>query len=225
MPRQLGFQHGTSQPLAGNFTRPDSMCPVCGDTVYFYQSPYGGRVFFDDLGPPWPKHPCTDNSAHSHKTTTQKSWHIDEWQPLTHASIHEISPVREIYRISGISIDGECSFFFKAKEIVMAEIVRVRKIGRGKFSLSILDFNTVDQRWCTWNGVARTDPQHSGYDEPMVKSSSWNSFSRVSKSSASTKNKWLDKDMHLCPHCGTLVCFKNLTKHIAKVHMQRPSDA
>jgi hypothetical protein len=28
--------------------------------VYFYQSPYGGRVFFDELGPPWPKHPCTD---------------------------------------------------------------------------------------------------------------------------------------------------------------------
>jgi hypothetical protein len=29
--------------------------------VFFYQSPFGGRVFFDDLGWPWPKHPCTDN--------------------------------------------------------------------------------------------------------------------------------------------------------------------
>ena len=29
--------------------------------MYFYKSPYGGRVYFDDLGPPWPKHPCTDH--------------------------------------------------------------------------------------------------------------------------------------------------------------------
>jgi hypothetical protein len=33
---------------------------VCGEQVFFYQSPSGGRVFFDHLGPPWPKHPCTD---------------------------------------------------------------------------------------------------------------------------------------------------------------------
>ena len=30
--------------------------------MFYYQSRYGGRVFFDDLGWPWPKHPCTDNS-------------------------------------------------------------------------------------------------------------------------------------------------------------------
>ncbi|QJU56371.1 hypothetical protein HL653_14975 [Sphingomonas sp. AP4-R1] len=29
--------------------------------MFFYQNEYGSRVFFDDLGPPWPKHPCTDN--------------------------------------------------------------------------------------------------------------------------------------------------------------------
>lgn len=44
-----------------SFVNPNARCPVCGADVYFYQSPYGGRVFFDDLGPPWPKHPCTDN--------------------------------------------------------------------------------------------------------------------------------------------------------------------
>ncbi|MXP29702.1 hypothetical protein GRI58_12875 [Porphyrobacter algicida] len=31
--------------------------------MFFYQNLYGSRVFFDELGPPWPKHPCTDNSA------------------------------------------------------------------------------------------------------------------------------------------------------------------
>jgi hypothetical protein len=41
---------------------------VCGEKVFYYQSRYGGRVFFDDLGWPWPKHPCTVNSNRSLKS-------------------------------------------------------------------------------------------------------------------------------------------------------------
>lgn len=43
-----------------NFTIPNATCPVCGARVFFYQNDHGSRVFFDSLGPPWPKHPCTD---------------------------------------------------------------------------------------------------------------------------------------------------------------------
>lgn len=47
-----------------SYVNPNAHCPVCGESVIFYQSPYGGRVFFDHpLGSPWPKHPCTDNST------------------------------------------------------------------------------------------------------------------------------------------------------------------
>jgi hypothetical protein len=46
-----------------SFVNPNARCPVCGDKVFFYRSPFNGRVFFDELGPPWPKHPCTDNST------------------------------------------------------------------------------------------------------------------------------------------------------------------
>jgi hypothetical protein len=45
-----------------SYTIPNAICPVCGERVFFYRSPYGGRVFFDILGPPWPKHPCTVQS-------------------------------------------------------------------------------------------------------------------------------------------------------------------
>ncbi len=38
---------------------PNASCPVCGAAVYFYANEYGSRVYFDELGPPWPKHPCT----------------------------------------------------------------------------------------------------------------------------------------------------------------------
>jgi hypothetical protein len=44
-----------------SYLDPNARCPVCGAPVFFYQSPYGGRVFFDDVGWPWPKHRCTDN--------------------------------------------------------------------------------------------------------------------------------------------------------------------
>jgi hypothetical protein len=56
-----------------SYVNPNARCPVCGSSVYFYQSPYGGRVFFDELGPPWPKHPCTDNPVVRHHFSSAES--------------------------------------------------------------------------------------------------------------------------------------------------------
>jgi hypothetical protein len=50
-----------ARSISGCYVNPNAKCPVCGDAVYFYANEHGSRVFFDDLGPPWPKHPCTDN--------------------------------------------------------------------------------------------------------------------------------------------------------------------
>lgn len=56
---------GTRAPTTHeSYTNPNATCPVCGARVFFYRSPHGGRVFFDELGVPWPKHPCTDTSFH-----------------------------------------------------------------------------------------------------------------------------------------------------------------
>ncbi len=46
-----------------HWAQPNATCPVCGQLVYFYANASGSRVFFDEIGPPWPKHPCTDNPA------------------------------------------------------------------------------------------------------------------------------------------------------------------
>jgi hypothetical protein len=35
---------------------PKAKCPDCGASVYFFK---GGGTYFDCLGPPWKKHPCT----------------------------------------------------------------------------------------------------------------------------------------------------------------------
>ena len=48
-----------------SYTIPDASCPVCGGKVFYYENSHGSKVFFDQLGPPWPKHFCTDNIPQS----------------------------------------------------------------------------------------------------------------------------------------------------------------
>lgn len=53
-----------------SYVNPNASCPVCGDRVFYFQSRHGGRVFFDALGWPWPKHPCTDGNEASTRGVT-----------------------------------------------------------------------------------------------------------------------------------------------------------
>ncbi len=55
------LKSNSARTVSGCYVNPNAKCPVCGDAVYFYANEHGSRVFFDELGPPWPKHPCTDN--------------------------------------------------------------------------------------------------------------------------------------------------------------------
>ena len=38
-------------------------CRFCGAEVFYYEDQFGSKVFFDELGPPWPKHPCAEYEA------------------------------------------------------------------------------------------------------------------------------------------------------------------
>ncbi|SMQ85912.1 hypothetical protein SAMN06295905_3207 [Devosia lucknowensis] len=55
------LQRNGARSVTGCYVNPNAKCPVCGAAVFFYANAAGSRVYFDDLGPPWPKHPCTDN--------------------------------------------------------------------------------------------------------------------------------------------------------------------
>jgi hypothetical protein len=110
-----GWRHGrvgyftASEPLSGGWAKDsrgtvesyvnhNAHCPVCDAPVYFYRSPYNGRVFFDELGWPWPKHPCTDNSREPRRATrdsilrsnpkAEPTWIVGGWEPLLSAKIH-----------------------------------------------------------------------------------------------------------------------------------------
>ena len=45
-----------------SFTHP-TRCGICGRACFFYQNENGSKVFFDSLGPPWPKHSCYEEST------------------------------------------------------------------------------------------------------------------------------------------------------------------
>ena len=72
------------------FTIPNASCPICRASVFFYQSAQGGRVFFDELGPPWRKHPCTDNGSTPVRLLTRSTesprrvieWEREGWEPI-----------------------------------------------------------------------------------------------------------------------------------------------
>src|SRR5947209_2664214 len=40
----------------------ETRCPICKAVVYFVRH-NGGSVWFDQLGKPWPKHPCMDRGG------------------------------------------------------------------------------------------------------------------------------------------------------------------
>lgn len=99
--------------ISRGYVNPNAHCPICGDSVFFYQAPEGGRVFFDSLGPPWPKHPCTDNGRPVQrklvetqvKQATYTSAEVfqikDGWEPFLLEDISSTS-VPDVYRLLGL---------------------------------------------------------------------------------------------------------------------------
>jgi hypothetical protein len=81
-----------------SYVNPNAHCPVCGERVFFYQSPHGGRVFFDNLGWPWPKHGCTDNprSQVGHVRTIAETVH----RPFRSANDEPL----DVYELSSIKV-------------------------------------------------------------------------------------------------------------------------
>lgn len=87
-----------SRGTVDSYVNPNAHCPVCGAPVFFYRSPYDGRVFFDDLGWPWPKHGCTDNRREPLRTTRNSvssslsrrelKWQAAGWSPLLSPRIY-----------------------------------------------------------------------------------------------------------------------------------------
>lgn len=135
-----------------SYTNPNARCPVCGVYVFFYQSPEGGRVFFDELGPPWPKHPCTSNNPLG-KTTSKQiyhsfsglvpsyKWEADGWLPFDIDSIKPQPPMFKINNIKG-SMKGETlSLYLNLKALTLRAPCLIRKLEDDLYEISTVQFS------------------------------------------------------------------------------------
>ena len=92
-----------------SYTNPNAHCPQCGALVFFYRSPHGGSVYFDDLGPPWPKHLCMDAGERSlfakraKPVSASLSWMAGGWHPL---QCDRIEIFKDDTRLMAISVSN-----------------------------------------------------------------------------------------------------------------------
>lgn len=150
---RFGSYPGLALSNYAGYCTPNANCPVCDQPVFFYQSPEGGRVFFDELGPPWPKHPCTDQSGSRSTTSTTSSnaartepkstgsyqWEVDEWEPLVDVKISKTSSPR-VCAISGFARNGRVASYVPHDHLSGAApwLVRRRQSGQYQFSTLII---------------------------------------------------------------------------------------
>lgn len=134
-----------------SYVNPNARCPVCGKIVFFYQSEYGGRIFFDELGPPWPKHPCTDNSAYQYVPVSYLApvkskersikWQEEGWEPvlILASNVKDSLTILQIKRIDsdGMEINLSSEFIYPLGKDALVFIRETDDLGI--FEMSYLD--------------------------------------------------------------------------------------
>ena len=147
---------GSIRPLQGiptisrsyeSYVNPNARCPECGKAVFFYQSPDGGRVFFEELGPPWPKHPCTDNTSIPNRieaspiSSTSKTykWQEQGWEPFF---INVITSVdNEFVKLTGTFRDENVRLYIRktVSNLSTVTISLLRKVAENRYDLSYVN--------------------------------------------------------------------------------------
>jgi len=88
--------------LASSFgprTIPNYQCSCCGAKIFFFQSSSGGKVLFDSLGKPWPKHDCLGMTYQKKKDKLKIS--PNEWWQISDLSATP-SPTKSHSIFSGV---------------------------------------------------------------------------------------------------------------------------
>lgn len=128
-----------------SFVTPNAHCPVCGAEVFFYQSESGSRIFFDELGPPWSKHPCTDKqrtkiqskvkSENFFSEKKQYHWLKNGWEPFILQEKHAVH--NDFVAITGDYKGVEKTFYFKNNVIfVKNKPIQKKIIDKYSFEMS-----------------------------------------------------------------------------------------
>lgn len=112
------YRVGTSS--TARFVNPNASCPVCGAPVFFYQNEHGSRVYFDELGPPWPKHPCTDDPSIARHASRPTSAAVARPE---FRSDDEISEIVEWLRDASVSPEAEFENNYGTKPWTVTKLI------------------------------------------------------------------------------------------------------
>jgi len=138
-----------------SYVNPNARCPVCRAPVIFYRSPYDGRVFFDPpLGPPWPKHPCTDSRRFGDE---RRRWPID-YAPLPlSATSTPVAPVTRTSEPSPQELGWEplCSSRVEQRKGVMQLI---GDLANKLTELTLLEAASFDRKGPIWTSEYEDAP-------------------------------------------------------------------
>lgn len=136
-----------------SYTNPNASCPVCGKKVFFYESSNGGRVYFDELGPPWPKHPCTSTTTSRLPLTSiprrvivtvngvrRWTWQAAGWIPFLIDELVQLPPDFKCCHLKGKLGDSEIILYAKKKDLEKRALFQVRKVDDVKYQISTVQF-------------------------------------------------------------------------------------
>ena len=164
----LGLSSGVSYwGRNENYTNPNARCPRCGALVFFYRSPDGGSVYFDDLGPPWPKHPCMDGGERTlsprraNHGVASPSWLAGGWHPLPCDGIEIFKADARLIAIS-VSM-GDVRMHLLAKKQTASikahsPMLWRRKDGmRGHYEISTVDHSSSGFQEVRFNAFSSAD--------------------------------------------------------------------
>ncbi|HIF9118432.1 TPA: hypothetical protein ACX6PG_002587 [Photobacterium damselae] len=130
--------------------------------MFYYQHPNGARVYFEELGPPWTKHPCTSsiqtNRAKGRKPKpvikkTADSWKLSNWQPFV------ITKKIALPSDNGVRIEAVCDDFtvrfdlnrklLSEKQCRLQDVDHLVVLGR-RYSDTKVELS-MTSGWFNWN--------------------------------------------------------------------------
>ena len=125
------------------YTKPNDRCSFCDASVFFRRLANRGKVYFDDPGFPWTKHPCLDQTSKSYMGTAEPK--SGSWPQVTLTSAEAVSD--SVIRLSGRLSKGDWLVFvsiasFKdtpvSATLLRDSFIQARTGEGGKYDLAVL---------------------------------------------------------------------------------------
>jgi hypothetical protein len=166
-PKAAAISSTPQNPLRLGWTQPNAKCPRCGAEVYFYASKDGGRVYFEELGPPWPKHLCFELT--SERTIATEMTQADEptvrwdhagWMWLRVDQVTLIG-AGGLHRLMGFDGINAPSISFRLVGAFEVEIARYMPQDDGGVLISFLARDEQAKQWLVCEGLgtlSRSEP-------------------------------------------------------------------